>query len=73
MQQLLSDLVGKAVDGGSSHSGRRTFATRLADRGVDLDYIKYLLGHKTKQQSLAYIESNTKRLRNILKGIYGDI
>jgi integrase len=73
MQQLLSNLVGKAVDGGSSHSGRRTFATRLADRGVDLDYIKYLLGHKTKQQSLAYIESNTKRLRNILKGIYGDI
>ncbi len=71
MQQLISELIKKVgVAGGSSHSGRRTFATRLADRGVDLEYIKYLLGHKSKQQSLAYIEKNRKRLRNILKGIY---
>jgi integrase/recombinase XerD len=74
MQQLVSDLIKKVgVSGGSSHSGRRTFATRLADRGVDMEYIKYLLGHKTKQQSLLYIESNPKRLRNILKGIYNEI
>lgn len=74
MQQLISELIKKiGVPGGSSHSGRRTFATRLADRGVDLEYIKYLLGHKSKQQSLAYIESSPKRLRNILKGVYCDI
>lgn len=73
MQQLISDLIKKiGITGGSSHSGRRTFATRLADRGVDLEYIKYLLGHKSKQQFLAYIESNPKRLRNILKNIYAN-
>jgi len=74
MQQLISELIKKiGVPGGSSHSGRRTFATRLADRGIDLEYIKYLLGHKSKQQSLAYIDSNPKRLRNILKNVYGSI
>jgi len=74
MQQLISDLI-KKIGGpkGSSHSGRRTFATRLADRGVDLDIIRYLLGHKTKQQALAYIESNPKRARNIIKNVYTDI
>ncbi len=55
------------VKGGSSHSGRRTFATRLADRGVDIEYIKYLLGHKSKQQTMAYIESNKNRLRDIFR------
>lgn len=74
MQQLISELIKKiGLSGGSSHSGRRTFATRLADRGVDLEYIKYLLGHKSKQQSLSYIVSNPKRLRNILKSINCDI
>lgn len=68
LQQLLSDLIKRVgVRGGSSHSGRRTFATRLADRGVDMEYIKYLLGHKSKQQTLAYIEANPKRIRNIMK------
>ncbi len=74
LQQLISDLVKRiGVKGGSSHSGRRTFATRLADRGVDIEYIKFFLGHKTKQQTLAYIESNSKRTRNILKNVYGRI
>ena len=74
LQQLISDLIKRiGVKNGSSHSGRRTFATRLADRGVDIEYIKYFLGHKTKQQSLVYIESNPKRVRNILKSVYGRI
>ncbi len=73
LQQLLSELIKKVgVEGGSSHSGRRTYATRLADRGVDIEYIKYLLGHKSRQQTMAYIESNEPRLRNILKGVYGE-
>ena len=73
MQQLISDIIKRiGVPGGSSHSGRRTFATRLADRGVDIQYIQYFLGHVVPQQSLTYIESNTPRLRNILKGAYGD-
>jgi len=74
LQQLISDLVKKSgAKKGSSHSGRRTFATRLADRGVDIEYIKYFLGHKTKQQTLTYIEANAKRVRNILKNVYGRI
>jgi len=59
MQQLISDLVKKTgAKKGSSHSGRRTFATRLADRGVDIEYIKYFLGHKSKQQTLTALRKN---------------
>lgn len=74
LQNLISKLIKNiGVKNGSSHSGRRTFATRLADRGIDIEYIKYLLGHKAKQQTFAYIEANPMRLRNILKGVYGII
>jgi integrase/recombinase XerD len=74
LQQLLTELIKKVgVKGGSSHSGRRTFATRLADRGIDLEYIKFLLGHKSKQQTLAYIDSNRNRLITILTGIWGEL
>ena len=74
MQQLISEIHKRVgVKKGSSHSGRRTFATRLADRGVDIEYIKYFLGHKTKQQTLTYIEANQQRVRNILKNVYGPI
>ena len=73
LQQLLSDLVKTVTNkGASSHSGRRTFATRLAERGVDLEFIKYFLGHKSKQQTLAYIDSDPKKGRMILKNIYGE-
>lgn len=74
LQQLLTDMIKRiGVPGGSSHSGRRTFATRLADRGVEMNVIQYLLGHKQPQQTLAYIESRPNRLRGLLKGVYGSI
>jgi len=73
LQQLLSKLYKTTgVLGASTHSGRRTFGTRLAERGVDLDLIRYLLGHKSKQQTLDYIDADPKRGRMILKNIYGD-
>lgn len=73
LQQLLSELVKSVgVKGASSHSGRRTFATRIAERGVDLEFIKYFLGHKTKQQALDYIDSDPKKGRMILRNVYGE-
>ena len=37
------------VTGASSHSGRRTFATRLADMGVSIRVIQRLMGHSSIQ------------------------
>ncbi len=71
LQQLLSNLLLRSsVKGASSHSGRRTLATRLADRGVDIGLIQYILGHGHAGQTIDYIEPNQARLRDILKSIY---
>jgi len=45
------------VTGGSSHSGRRTFATRLADKGVGIRVIQRLMGHSSIQTTSAYVEA----------------
>jgi integrase len=73
VQQLLSSFYPKiGVKGGTSHSGRRTLATRLADRGVDLSIIQYILGHEVTAQTIDYIESNPKRSRRILSQVFGE-
>jgi len=45
------------VTGASSHSGRRTFATRLADNGVGIRVIQRLMGHSSIQTTAAYVEA----------------
>lgn len=45
------------VKGGSSHSGRRTFATRLADKGIGIRVIQRLMGHSSIQTTAAYVEA----------------
>ncbi len=45
------------VSGASSHSGRRTFATRLADKGVGIRVIQRLMGHSSIQTTAAYVEA----------------
>jgi integrase/recombinase XerD len=49
---------GAKVDGASSHSGRRTFLTKLADKGVGVRVLMALAGHKQLQTTLRYIELN---------------
>ncbi|QLH38564.1 MAG: site-specific integrase [Defluviicoccus sp.] len=45
------------VSGASSHSGRRTFATKLAERGVGIRVIQRLMGHSSIQTTAAYVEA----------------
>jgi integrase/recombinase XerD len=45
------------VKGATSHSGRRTFATRLADKGVGIRVIQRLMGHSNIQTTAAYVEA----------------
>ena len=46
------------LTGASSHSGRRFFISKLADKGVGVRVLMALAGHKSVQTTLRYIELN---------------
>jgi len=46
----------------SSHSGRRSFATALASKGVGIKTIQHLLGHANLQTTALYIDVNDTQM-----------
>jgi integrase/recombinase XerD len=67
---LLRHLHGLAgIEGGSSHSGRRTMITRLAEAGVDLKSIATLAGHSSIRTTAGYVENNPNRLSKIMGSV----
>jgi integrase/recombinase XerD len=46
------------ITGGSSHSGRRSFLTNLAAKGVQVRVLQELAGHRSLQTTQRYIEVN---------------
>ena len=46
------------IDGASSHSGRRTFITTLASKGVSVRVLASLAGHKSIATTQRYIDVN---------------
>ena len=46
------------MTGATSHSGRRTFITKLADKGVGVRVLMAICGHRQIQTTLRYIELN---------------
>jgi integrase/recombinase XerD len=70
MARFLKNLYCEAgVPGASSHSGRRTLITRLAERGVDLKAIAQIAGHTSIRTTALYVESNPRRLARILQDV----
>lgn len=66
LQQVFKRLFVRAgFDGASSHSGRRTFATRLIERGVDIKAVSALMGHADISMTARYVEDNPERLKGI--------
>lgn len=53
----------------SSHSGRRTLITQLAERGIDLKSISRIAGHSNVRTTAMYVEANPLRLSRILKDV----
>ena len=51
------------IDGASSHSGRRTFITTLASKGVGVRVLMSLAGHRNISTTQAYIDINDDMLR----------
>jgi len=55
------------LDGASSHSGRRTFITNLAERGVGVRVIMGLSGHRALSSVQRYIDCNDNLLRKAVE------
>lgn len=55
------------IDGASSHSGRRSFATNIASKGVGIRVLQKLLGHKNIQTTSVYIYANDAMLRKAVE------
>ena len=54
---------GAGLEGASSHSGRRTFLTNLANKGTAIHILKTLAGHRSIQTTAAYLYSSPAQLR----------
>ncbi|MFJ3059030.1 tyrosine-type recombinase/integrase [Herbaspirillum sp. NPDC087042] len=71
MQQLFHRLYDVArLPGASSHSGRRTFATNLIEKGVDIKAVSTLMGHSSIAMTAQYVEDNPRRLKQISSEIF---
>jgi integrase/recombinase XerD len=53
----------------SSHSGRRTFATRLNAKGIGMRTIQKLMGHRHIGTTALYCEVNEDLMRNAVEVI----
>lgn len=51
------------VEGASSHSGRRSFLTTLANKGTSIHILKTLAGHRSISTTAAYLYSRPAQLR----------
>jgi len=54
---------GAGLQGASSHSGRRTFLTSLANKGTAIHILKTLAGHRSIQTTAAYLYSSPTQLK----------
>jgi integrase/recombinase XerD len=55
--------AGAGLDGASSHSGRRTFLTNLANKGTAIHLLKTLAGHRSIQTTATYLYSSPSQLK----------
>lgn len=53
------------IRGGSSHSGRRTMASRLIQQGEDVETVQLLLGHAELDHVRPYLQVSSKRLEEM--------
>ncbi len=55
------------IDGASSHSGRRTFATSLSEKGIAPRVIMRAMGHKSLSSTMVYIDASDQMVRNAVE------
>ena len=71
LQQLFSQIFkDMGFEGASSHSGRRTFASRLVAQGIDLKALSVLMGHSSISTTAEYIADDPVRLKKFCSGLW---
>jgi integrase/recombinase XerD len=55
------------IEGASSHSGRRFFATKICENGVNPKIVQNLLGHRQLQTTMLYYEVSPKSMRSAVE------
>lgn len=55
------------IDGASSHSGRRSFITNLASKGVGVRVLAKIAGHRSLTVTMKYIDASDDMLRNAVE------
>lgn len=71
LQQLFHRMFIEArIQGASSHSGRRTFATTLIEKGADIKAISRLMGHSSISMTAQYVEDNPLRLKQMCRELF---
>ena len=68
MCQLLCQIYKECgIEGASSHSGRRSFLTRMSSRGVSARVLQELAGHANLATTQRYIDVNDEQMRNAIE------
>ncbi len=57
------------IDGATSHSGRRTFITQLANKGIGVRVLQSLAGHRSISTTQLYIDVNDEMKRQAVNMI----
>jgi integrase/recombinase XerD len=57
---------GAGISGASSHSGRRTLITSLANKGVGVRVLAEIAGHRSIAVTQKYIDANPEMMRNAM-------
>jgi len=55
------------IDGASSHSGRRTFATSLSSKGASIRVLMKLMGHRNISTTIGYVDASDDMLRRAVE------
>jgi len=66
-QLFLEIYAASGINGASSHSGRRTFLTRLANKGVPVRQLAALAGHADISTTQKYLDVNSDQLANAVE------
>ncbi len=68
LSRVLKDIyLATGLDKASSHSGRRTLITKLAEANIDINSIRQIAGHTSLNTTMRYIQSNPNKLADILR------
>ncbi|WP_082771697.1 MULTISPECIES: tyrosine-type recombinase/integrase [Burkholderiaceae] len=69
LQAYVTGLYRAAGLRGTSHSGRRTFATSLFRKGATIEQVQLLLGHESIDDTSRYIDNRTQDFRAAIAAV----